>query len=76
MLFRKSERRLVRSFGLLSIKTALGLIIKGSNKVDENIEDSVVSIDLGLTSSLIIYTSKLKLPRTTKMLLLIILLMY
>ena len=76
MLFKKSERRLVRSFRLLSIKIALGLIIKGSNKMNENIKDSVVSIDLGLTSSLIIHTSKLKLPRITKILLLIILLIY
>ena len=76
MLFKKSERRLVRSFRLLLIKTTLGLIIKGSNKIDKDIEDSIVSINLGLTSGLIIYTSKLKLSRITKMLLLIILLIY
>ena len=52
------------------------MIIKGSDKVDKSIEDFVVSIDLGLTSSLIIHTSKLKLPRITKTLLLIILLIY
>ena len=66
ILFRKSERRLVRNFRLLLIKTALGLITKDFNKTDKNIEDFVVNIDLGLTSSLIIYTSKLKLPRITK----------
>ena len=45
MLFRKSERRLVRSFRLLSIKTALDLITKDFNKVDKDIEDFVMSID-------------------------------
>ena len=76
MLFKKSERRLVRNFRLLLIKIALGLITKDFNKIDKNIEDFIVNIDLGLTSSLIIYISKLKLSRITKILLLIILLIY
>ena len=75
ILFRKSERRLVRSFRLLLIRIALGLITKDFNKIDKNIEDFVVNIDLGLTSGLICI-SKLKLPRITKMLQLIILLIY
>ena len=66
ILFRKSERRLVRNFRLLLIKTTLDLIVKDSIKIDIGIEDFVVNIDLGLTSSLIIHTSKLKLPRITK----------
>ena len=45
MLFRKSERRLVRSFRLLLIKIALDLITKDFIKVDKGIEDFVVSID-------------------------------
>ena len=65
MLFKKSERRLIKNFRLLLIKTALGLITKDFNKVNKSIEDSVVNIDLGLTSP-IIYISKLKFPRTTK----------
>ena len=68
MLFRKLERRLVRNFRLLLIKIALGLIIKDFNKINKNIEDFIVNIDLGLTSSLIIYTSKLKFLRITKIL--------
>ena len=68
ILFRKSERRLVRNFRLLLIKIALGLIIKDFNKIDKNIEDFIVSIDLGLTSSLIIYISNTKLPRIIKIL--------
>ena len=68
ILFRKLERRLVRNFRLLLIKIALGLIIKDFNKIDKNIEDFIVNIDLGLISSLIIYISKLKLPRIIKML--------
>ena len=68
ILFKKSERRLVRNFKLLLIKIALGLIIKDFDKIDKNIEDFIVNIDLGLTSSLIIYISKLKLLRITKML--------
>ena len=67
ILFRKSERRLVRSFRLLLIKIALGLITKDFNKINKNIEDFIVNIDLGLTSP-IIYISKLKLPRITKIL--------
>ena len=74
ILFRKLERRLVRNFRLLLIKIALGLIIKDFNKVNKDIEDFVVNIDLGLTSSLIIHISKLKLPRITKVFQLIILL--
>ena len=66
MLFKKSERRLVRSFRLLLIKIALDLITKDFNKIDENIEDFVVNIGLGSTSGLIIRISKLKLPRITK----------
>ena len=66
ILFKKSERRLVRNFRLLSIKTALDLITKDFDKIDKDIEDFVVNIDLGLTSSLIIYISKLKLSRITK----------
>ena len=66
MLFRKSERRLVRNFGLLLIKITLDLIVKDSIKVDISTEDFVVNIDLGLTSSLIIRISKLKLSRITK----------
>ena len=66
MLFRKLEKRLVRNFRLLLIKTALGLIIKDFDKIDKNIEDFVVNINLGLTSSLIIYISRLKFPRITK----------
>ena len=65
MLFRKSGRRLVRSFRLLLIKTALDLITKDSIKVDISTEDFVVNINLGLTSP-IIHISKLKLPRITK----------
>ena len=65
MLFKKSERRLVRNFGLLLIKTALDLITKDFVKVDKSIEDFIVNIDLGSTSP-IIYISKLKLPRITK----------
>ena len=68
ILFRKSERRLVRSFRLLSIKTALDLITKDFNKVDKDIKDFVVNMNLGLASSLIIHISKLKLPRIIKML--------
>ena len=67
MLFKKSERRLVRNFGLLLIKTALDLIIKDFIKIDKSIEDFIVNIDLGLTSP-IIYISKLKFPRITKIL--------
>ena len=66
MLFRKSERRLVRNFRLLLIKIALDLITKDFDKVDKDIEDFIVNMNLGLTSSLIIYISKLKLPRITK----------
>ena len=66
MLFKKSERRSVRNFRLLSIKTALNLITKDFIKIDKNIEDFVVNIDLGSTSGLIIHISKLKLPRITK----------
>ena len=66
ILFRKSERRSVRNFRLLLIKTALDLITKDFNKVNKNIEDFVVSIDQDLTSGLIIHISKLKLPRITK----------
>ena len=66
MLSRKSERRLVRNFRLLSIKTTLDLIVKDSIKVDISTEDFIVNIDLGLISSPIIYISKLKLPRITK----------
>ena len=66
MLFKKSERRLVRSFRLLLIKIALGLIIKDFNKINKDIEDFIINIDLGLTSSPIIYISKLKLLRITK----------
>ena len=66
MLFRKLERRLVRNFRLLLIKIALGLIIKDFNKIDKNIKNFIVNIILGLTSSLIICISKLKLPRITK----------
>ena len=66
MLFRKLERRLVRSFRLLLIKTALDLIIKDFDKVNKDIEDFVVSIDQDSTSGLIICISKLKLPRITK----------
>ena len=65
ILFRKSERRSVRSFRLLSIKTALDLITKDFIKVDESIEDFIVNIDLGSTGP-IIHISKLKLPRITK----------
>ena len=61
---------------LLLIKIALGLITKDFNKTNKNIEDFIANIDLGLTSSLIIYISNLKLPRITKILLLIILLIY
>ena len=67
---------LVRNFRLLLIKIALGLITKDFNKIDKNIEDFIVNIDLDLTSSLIIYISKLKLPRITKAFQLIILLIY
>ena len=66
ILFRKLEKRLVRNFRLLLIKTALGLIIKDFDKVNKDIEDFIVNIDLGSTSSLIIHISKLKLPRITK----------
>ena len=66
ILFRKSERRLVRNFRLLSIKITLDLIVKDFIKVDIDTEDFVVNIDLGITSSLIICISKLKLPRITK----------
>ena len=66
MLFKKSERRLVRNFRLLLIKTALDLITKDFDKVDKDIEDFVVNVDLGLTSGPIIRISKLKLPRITK----------
>ena len=66
MLFRKSERRLVRNFRLLLIKIILDLIVKDFIKVDIGTEDFIVNINLGLTSSLIIYISKLKLPRITK----------
>ena len=66
MLFKKSERRLVRNFRLLLIKTALDLITKDFDKVDKDIEDFVVNIDLGLTSGPITCISKLKLPRITK----------
>ena len=45
ILFRKLGRRLVRSFRLLLIKTALDLITKDFNKVNKDIEDFVVSID-------------------------------
>ena len=45
MLFKKSERRSVRSFRLLLIKTALDLITKDFDKVDKDIEDFIVSID-------------------------------
>ena len=65
ILFKKSERRLVRNFRLLSIKTALDLITKDFIKVNKSIEDFVVNIDLGSTSP-IIHISKLKLPRITK----------
>ena len=65
ILFRKSERRVVRSSRLLLIKTVLGLITKDFDKVDKDIEDFIVNIDLGLTSP-IIYINKLKLPRITK----------
>ena len=65
MLFKKSERRLVRNFRLLLIKIVLGLITKDFNKIDKDIKDFV---DLGTTSSLIIRISKLKLPRIIKML--------
>ena len=67
MLFKKSERRLVRNFRLLSIKTALDLITKDFDKVNKDIEDFVVNVDLGSTG-LIIHISKLKLPRITRML--------
>ena len=76
ILFRKSERRLVRSFRLLSIKTALDLITKDFIKVDKGIEDFIVSIDQDSTSSLIIHISKLKLPRITKVFQSIILLIH
>ena len=76
ILFRKSERRLVKNFKLLLIKIALDLITKDFIKVNKSIKDFVVNIDLGLTSSLIIYISKLKLPRITKVFQLIILLIY
>ena len=66
MLFKKSERILVRNFRLLLIKITLDLIVKDSIKIDIDIEDFVINIDLGLTSSLIIHISKLKLPRITK----------
>ena len=67
MLFKKSERRLVRNFRLLLIKTALDLITKDFNKIDKGIEDFIVNIDLGLTGP-IIYISKLKFSRITKIL--------
>ena len=59
-------RRSVRNFRLLLIKIALGLITKDFDKMNKNIEDFIVNIDLGITSGLIIYISKLKLPRITK----------
>ena len=45
ILFKKSERRLVRNFRLLSIKTALDLITKDFIKINKSIEDFIVSID-------------------------------
>ena len=67
ILLKKIEKRLVRNFRLLLIKIVLDLIIKDFNKIDKNIEDFIVNINLGLTSP-IIHISKLKLPRITKML--------
>ena len=75
ILFKKSERRLVRNFGLLLIKIALDLITKDFIKINKNIEDFIVNMNLGLTSP-IIYISKLKLSRITKVFQLIILLIY
>ena len=68
MLFRKSERRLVRNFRLLLIKTTLDLIVKDSIKVNIGTEDFIVNMNLGLTSSLIICISKFKLSRIIKIL--------
>ena len=65
ILFKKSERRLVRNFRLLLIKTALDLITKDFIKVNKSIEDFIVNIDLGSIGP-IIHISKLKLPRITK----------
>ena len=63
-----SRRKLVKNSKLLLVKITLGIITKGTTKVNR-IEDFVVNIDQALTSNLI-------LPRTARALQLIILLIY
>ena len=62
-----SKRKLVRKSKLLLVKTALGIITRGTTKV-KGIQDSVVNVDQALTSNLILL-SILRVLITTRILL-------